>query len=156
MKTNIKQLISLFIFTFFAMSDNAFATVNNHYHGSFCKAYYGSDSNLVTPGHTGLSNNTNSTLAVSCPILRASMRSVNGGTDKAWVNWTGKGKITCFLNSTSPAGYAVQTKIGSRNGSGWFYIPGITYVDVSNTGAYSMTCNLPPYGKLNTIIMREK
>jgi hypothetical protein len=146
-------LISLVALGSLALYGNAYAEKVKTYSGSYCGAYFGSQAGDFNHQFNGIMNLAASPRYISCPVIEDSIFHTNG-TTKAQLHYTGTGTVSCVLSSNHPNGSSLETKIGMRTNTGWFTIPGISADDY--WGAYSMYCQLPSKGVLNTIWFGEK
>lgn len=134
------------------MSATASAENALTYNGSYCKPYFGQQSgNFVFANY--LKNATSSARLVTCPVVVDEI-SVTSGTTRAYAHVSGNGYYYCLLYSVNRDGTIRQSKTATRHGTGWLYLPDITTDDYF--GSYTMICNLPGYGRLDTVWIGEK
>jgi hypothetical protein len=145
-------LISLVALGSLALYGNAYAENSTTYSGSYCGAYFGSQAGDFNHQVNGIMNLAASPRYISCPVIETAVPSTKG-TTKVWLYFTGTGNISCALYSNHSNGSVLETKIGGRTNTGWFNIPAITADDP--LGDYSMYCQLPSKGVLNTIWFGE-
>ena len=136
-----------------AMAGNAVAGNGHSYNGSYCDNYFTFDSDRFHKTMTGITNAYNDQRVISCPILVDEVGTTTG-TSSIWVHFTGIGRMVCAPYSNSHSGTDARSTYASRTNTGWLKVPNITgdYF----LGSYSMYCQLPPGGTLNTIRIIEK
>ncbi|MCH9697565.1 MAG: hypothetical protein K0U68_05630 [Gammaproteobacteria bacterium] len=147
--------LTLFILmmTGIAFASNALAENGHAYNGSFCKSRWASQSSSINFHASGITNNSNGSRQITCPIIVDNIQNTQG-TTQVWLHQTGSGRISCTLYSKNGNGTTREFRAGERNGTGWFLIPNITTDDY--WGTYSMVCSIPKGSILNTIWVGEK
>jgi len=136
----------------------------NVYNGSYCNPRYGSESAYFTYG-SGITNGPGQVRRIICPVLLT-----DGFINKGAYIWVyasafgGSDKVDCTFYSLDNAGTVVDSKSGSRtgSGSGWLLpssggTPGVTpsFAITTDHASYVMHCYLPPFGAVLTIQVSE-
>lgn len=133
------------------------AADNGHlYNGSYCKTYYASTTADLDHLYNGIYNHSNSPRWINCPVL-VDEGAHTTGTTLIKVNWKAHDKddtLVCTFYSLHGDGSILQTKTKAITGSGDLEIPDITKDD--SRGSYDVVCSLPPFGRLNRILVVEK
>lgn len=148
--------ITSIMFWLVTIVGSAKAQNGHRYNGSFCKAYAGYQEANLSHQSRGTYNISANTMGITCPVLVDEVGTTTG-TYSTWVHWTARSAadtIFCALYSMNGNGSLRQSQFGSKTGTGWFSIPGLTSDDPS--GSYWMLCSLPGYGIINTIALEEK
>jgi hypothetical protein len=131
---------------------------NGHvYHGSYCKAFSGSQAADFIHGTTGTFNRASEARFVICPVLVDEVDNTDG-TTQVWVHWSANvnapnDTITCGLNSAREDGGTAQSHTVRKTGTGRFILPNVTSEDTSTS--YFILCSLPSQGTINTIWLGE-
>lgn len=136
-----------------ALPEVANAENGHSYNGASCTAYYGSQKTLFDSYTTGIRNATNAARWVNCPVIVDEIARTTG-TTRTWIHVTGKGSFRCYLISRNGNSGPRQSKSGARTNTGWLNIPALTTDDY--WGSYSLYCQIPAYGLINTIWIGEK
>lgn len=142
-----------------ALLGSAFAGDEKAYSGAICKAASATDAYKLdySAGFSGLGvkNTSASTVSIVCPVEVDSLTDTSG-TGGIKVFWTASNQshqIVCALKTLTPDGSVIQAQFGSRIGTGPFVIPNVTQDD--RYGPYSLDCQLPAGGLLNSIWINE-
>lgn len=157
----MKNLLALVGLAAVAVVNNANAETyqppSSQFHsGSDCKNYYREDSSKFNHEIWGIVNMSTSPRYISCPIVDTEPFFARGTFGGIRVLFSGKGTITCSVKSHNSSGNVVQSQTASKTGSGWFTIPEITQDDPYASGFYTMHCQLPSYGWLQTYQVRQR
>jgi hypothetical protein len=142
----------------FAVIAGAAAAAENGlaYNGSYCKAYYGTQTGDFNNQYNGIYNLGSAGRYISCPVVVDEVAVVTG-TTRVWLYWRANvstDTISCTLFSMNGDGSVRQSQSANKAGTGWFSIPNLTTDDF--WGSYSMYCYLPRFGTLNTVWVGEQ
>ena len=125
----------------------------NMYNGSYCQAQVGADTPHFRNWYYGITNTSNLTRYISCPVLLTDGFIDRGA--KVHIRWTASASgngLTCSFNSVNPDGN-IYSKAGSRKDTGW--ITPLIIPPAQGESTYAIICALPPGGTLNAIQVDE-